>query len=135
MNDTAPRDAQQVVHRRYVARDAAHYSGNLVDGAYGLALFGDAATHLSIIVDNHEGLFAGYSSVEFLAPVRGGDVVEVAAILQSTGRRSRSVAFELRILCRADGPDGHSKVLATPLLATRARGTVVVPAEIALAPA
>jgi 3-aminobutyryl-CoA ammonia-lyase len=118
-----------VVHRRYVPHADAHYAGNLVDGAYGMALFGDAATHLSIVHDGHEGLFAGYSSVEFLAPVRGGDVVEVEARLTGSGARSRSMAFELRVLCRADGPDGRSAALAEPLLATRARGTVVVPRD------
>ncbi|OLT07776.1 acyl-CoA hydrolase [Pseudonocardia sp. CNS-004] len=118
-----------VVHRRYVPHAEAHYGGNLVDGAFGLALFGDAATHLSIVHDGHEGLFAGYSSVEFLAPVRGGDVVEVEARLTGAGARSRSVAFELRVLCRAEGPDGCSTVLGEPLLATRARGTVVVPRD------
>lgn len=118
-----------VVHRRYVPHADAHYAGNLVDGAFGLALFGDAATHLSIVHDAHEGLLAGYSSVEFLAPVRGGDVVEVEARLTGAGARSRSVAFELRVLCRADGPDGRSAVLTEPVLATRARGTVVVPRD------
>lgn len=116
-----------IVHRRYVPHGDAHYGGNLVDGAFGLALFGDAATHLSVVHDRHEGLFAGYSSIDFLAPVRGGDVVEVEARLIGVGERSRSVAFELRVLCRADGLDGRSTVLADPLLATRAEGTVVVP--------
>lgn len=119
----------RVVHCRYVPRDAAHYGGNLVDGAYGLALFGDAATHLSVIIDGHEGLFAGYSSVEFLAPLRGGDVVEVEARLETTGRRSRGIIFELRVLCRSEGPDGSSRVLTEPMPATRARGTVVTPGD------
>lgn len=118
-----------VVHRRYVPHSDAHYGGNLVDGAYGLALFGDAATHLSIVQDGHEGLFAGYTSVEFLAPVRGGDVVEVEARLTSVGTRSRSVAFDLRVLCRAERQNGRSAVLAEPVLATRASGTVVVPRD------
>ena len=66
-----------VVHQRYVAYSDAHYAGNLVDGAYSLKLFGDAGTHLASLGDGHESLFAGYSSVEFLAPIRGGDVIEV----------------------------------------------------------
>ena len=33
----------QVVHRRYVPYSHAHYAGHLVDGAYGLARFGDVA--------------------------------------------------------------------------------------------
>ncbi|MGW7465642.1 hotdog domain-containing protein [Streptomyces xantholiticus] len=117
-----------VVHQRYVAHSDAHYAGNLVDGAFSLKLFGDAGTHLAIVVDGHESLFAGYSSVEFLAPVRGGDVVEVEARLAAEGRRSRTVEFELRVICRSLDETGRAEVLAEPIVATRARGTGVVPA-------
>jgi 3-aminobutyryl-CoA ammonia-lyase len=118
-----------VIHQRYVAYSDAHYAGNLADGAFSLKLFGDAGTHLAITVDGHESLFAGYSSVEFLAPVRGGDVVEVEARLASKGRRSRTIDFELRIICRATDDTGRAEVLSEPILATRARGTGVVPAD------
>lgn len=118
----------KVVHQRYVAHSDAHYAGNLVDGAYSLRLFGDAGTHLAIIGDSHESLFAGYSSVEFLAPVRGGDVIEVEARLAAKGNRSRTVDFELRVLCRSLDETGRAAVLAEPIVATRARGTGVVPA-------
>ncbi|MFE6612098.1 hotdog domain-containing protein [Amycolatopsis sp. NPDC057786] len=119
----------QVIHQRYVAHSEAHYAGNLVDGAFGLALFGDAGTHLAIVMDGHEGLFAGYSSVEFLAPVRGGDIVEVEARLAAKGDRSRTIDFELRVIARALDHTGEAEVLAEPLVATRARGTGVVPAD------
>ncbi|AIG78564.1 acyl-CoA hydrolase [Amycolatopsis japonica] len=118
----------KVIHRRYVAYSEAHYAGNLVDGAFGLALFGDAGTHLAIVTDGHESLFAGYSSVEFLAPVRGGDVIEVEARLAAKGNRSRTVDFELRVIARAIDRTGRAEVLAEPIIATRARGTGVVPA-------
>ena len=78
-----------VTHRRYVPYAHAHYGGNLVDGAYGLALFGDVATDLSIHTDGDESLLAGYSNVEFLAPIQAGDVVEVTATLARVGNRSR----------------------------------------------
>ncbi|HEY0448130.1 hotdog domain-containing protein [Actinophytocola sp.] len=119
-----------VTHRRYVPYADAHYGGNLVDGAYGLALFGDVATDLSIHTDGDESLFAGYSNVEFLAPVQAGDVVEVTATLVRVGNRSRDLEFEARVLCRAAPSRGPSAadVLDPPLLATRAKGTVVVPA-------
>ena len=52
----------------------AHYAGNLVDGAYALGLFGDVATEVCIRTDGDEGLFAGYSDVQFRAPIRAGDV-------------------------------------------------------------
>lgn len=116
------------IHRRYVAFSDAHYAGNLVDGAYALKLFGDVGTNLSIELDGHEGLFAGYSSVEFLAPVRGGDVVEAEARLVKVGNRSRTVDFELRVVCRAADDSGRSRVLESPIVAVRARGTAVVPA-------
>lgn len=117
------------IHRRYVAFSDAHYAGNLVDGAYALKLFGDVGTNLSIELDGHEGLFAGYSSVEFLAPVRGGDVVEAEATLVKKGNRSRTVDFELRVICRGCDDTGRAQVLDPPLVAVRARGTAVIPAD------
>ncbi len=54
----------------------AHYGGDLVDGARLLALFGDVATELCIRESGDEGLFAGYESIAFLAPVHAGDYVE-----------------------------------------------------------
>ncbi|NMO00643.1 acyl-CoA hydrolase [Gordonia sp. TBRC 11910] len=117
-----------VIHRRYVAFSDAHYAGNLVDGAYALKLFGDVGTNLSIETDGHEGLFAGYESVEFLAPIRGGDVVEAQATLARKGNRSRTVDFELRVVCRGSDDTGRSALLDTPILAVRARGTGVIPA-------
>ena len=90
-----------VTHRCYVSHSHAHYGGNLVDGAYSLALFGDVATELCIRTDGDEGLLAGYSSVEFLAPVHAGDVVEATATLMHIGNRSRELAFEVRVRCRA----------------------------------
>ena len=116
-----------VIHQRYVAYSDAHYAGNLVDGAFSLKLFGDAGTHLAIAMDGHESLFAGYSSVEFLAPVRGGDVIETEARLAGKGNRSRTIDFELRIIARSLDETGRAAVLAEPIVATRARGTGVVP--------
>lgn len=120
----------RVVHRRYVPYSHAHYAGNLVDGAYSLACFGDVATEVCIRTDGDEGLFAGYSSVEFLAPVRAGDVLEVEAEVVRVGRRSRELRLEARVICRGAPERGSStaEVLAEPLVATRATGTVVVPA-------
>ena len=82
-----------VTHRRYVPYSHAHYAGNLVDGAYSLGLFGDVATELCITTDEDEGLFASYSDVQFRAPVRAGDVLEVTAELVEVGTRSRVIAF------------------------------------------
>lgn len=118
-----------VTHRRYVPYAHAHYGGNLVDGAYGLGLFGDVATELCVRTDGDEGLFAGYASVQFLAPIRAGDVVEASATLTRVGNRSREITFEARVVCRAAPERGPSAadVLDPALVVTRAVGTVVVP--------
>ena len=119
-----------VVHRRYVPYSHAHYAGNLVDGAYSLAAFGDVATEVSIRTDGDEGLFASYSDVQFLAPVCAGDVLEIRAEVVRVGRRSRELTFEARVVCRGTPERGESAaaVLDQPIVATTARGTVVVPA-------
>jgi 3-aminobutyryl-CoA ammonia-lyase len=129
MSGSATPVGTSVTHRRYVAYSHAHYGGNLVDGAYTMALFGDVATELSIRLDGDEGLLAGYSEVTFHAAVQGGDVIEVAATVVSVGRRSRQLELTAHVLCRADPSRGASAavVLAAPLLAVTARGTVVVP--------
>jgi 3-aminobutyryl-CoA ammonia-lyase len=118
-----------VTHRRYVPYSHAHYGGNLVDGAYVLGLFGDVATELCIRTDGDEGLFASYTEVTFAAPVLAGDVLEVTATIERVGRRSRGVAFEAWVVCRAESSRGPSAatVLEPPVLAVSARGTVVVP--------
>jgi 3-aminobutyryl-CoA ammonia-lyase len=124
-----PRVGLSVVHRRYVPYAHAHYGGNLVDGAYSLALFGDVATEVCIRTDGDEGLFASYADVQFRAPVRAGDVLEVEAVVVRVGRRSRELELTVRVVCRAaeTGPASASRVLDPPLVATTARGTVVVP--------
>ena len=119
-----------VVHRTYVSYAHAHYAGHLVDGAWGLGLFGDVATELCIRTDGDEGLFASYSSVQFLAPVRAGDVIEIEARLVRVGTRSREMEFEVRVVGRGAPERGVSAadVLDPPVVATTARGVVVVPA-------
>jgi 3-aminobutyryl-CoA ammonia-lyase len=118
-----------VTHRRYVPYSHAHYGGNLVDGAYVLAMFGDVATELCIRTDGDEGLFAGYDEVAFRAPVIGGDVLEATATVTRVGKRSRSLAFEARVVCRAtpDVSASAAVALAVPIVVTTATGTVVVP--------
>jgi 3-aminobutyryl-CoA ammonia-lyase len=125
-----PRVGLSVTHRRYVPHGHAHYGGSLVDGAYVLGLFGDVATEVCIRTDADEGLFASYDDVQFRAPVRAGDVLEATATVTRVGRRSRTLAFEARVVCRPRPDKGESaaEVLAEPLVAVTATGTVVVPA-------
>jgi 3-aminobutyryl-CoA ammonia-lyase len=117
-----------VTHRCYVPYSQAHYGGNLVDGAYVLGLFGDVATEICIRTDGDEGLLAYYDQVQFLAPVRAGDVLEVTGTVTRVGQRSRTLRFEARVICRArpDVSTSAAAVVDPPLVATRAGGTVVV---------
>ena len=124
-----PRLGLVVTHRRYVPYSHAHYAGNLVDGAYSLGLFGDVATEVCIRTDGDEGLFASYSDVQFRAPVRAGDVVEVTAEVVRVGRRSRTIDFRAVVVARGrpDRSESAAEMLAEPIVATTATGTVVVP--------
>lgn len=134
-----PRLGLQVTHRRYVPYAHAHYAGNLVDGAYVLGLFGDVATEVCIRTDGDEGLFASYSDVQFLAPVRAGDVLEVTATVSRVGSRSRQLSLSAQVVCRGrpdPGPErpraggtaaSAAMVLPEPILVVVATGTVVVP--------
>ena len=107
--DTAdPRLGMVVTHRRYVPYSHAHYGGSLVDGAYVLGLFGDVATEVCIRTDGDEGLFASYSDVQFLAPLRAGDMVEASATVTRVGRRSRALDLEARVVCRRLSRDSSS---------------------------
>lgn len=130
MTDTDARVGMTVTHRRYVPYSHAHYGGDLLDGAYVLAMFGDVATELCIRTDGDEGLFAGYSDVAFRAPVRAGDVLEATATVTAVGRRSRTVDFEALVVCRAtpEVSPSAAQVLPEPIVCTTAVGTVVIPA-------
>ena len=116
---------------RMSAHDA-HYGGNLVDGARMLALFGDAATELLIQHDGDEGLFVAYDSVEFTAPVYAGDYIEVRARISRVGNTSRAMSFEAyKVIAAEPTPEqpSRARVLAQPMLVTRASGTCVVPKQ------
>ena len=115
---------------RLSARDA-HYGGQLINGAYLMALYGDIATELAILCDGDEGLLVGYESVEFLAPLYAGDFVEARGRITKVGRTSRRIEFEAYkvIAARTDVGDSAADVLETPQLVGRAVGTTVVKME------
>jgi 3-aminobutyryl-CoA ammonia-lyase len=115
-----------VTHRRYVPYSHAHYAGDLVDGAYSLGLFGDVATEVCIRLDGDEGLFASYADVQFKAPVKAGDILEITAEVTRMGTRSRTISFTSTVVCRGTGGSG-ARVLPEPIVAVTATGTVVVP--------
>ena len=89
-----------MTHRRYIPYSHAHYGGNLVDGAYGLGMFGDVATELCILTDGDEGLFASYADVQFKQPVRAGDVLEIVCEITRVGTRSRTMDFTVHVVAR-----------------------------------
>ncbi|MDR2131388.1 MAG: 3-aminobutyryl-CoA ammonia lyase [Odoribacteraceae bacterium] len=109
----------------------AHYGGSLVDGAKMLQLFGDVATELLILHDGDEGLFAGYDTVEFLAPVYAGDYIEATGEITRVGNSSRRMVFEARkvIAARPDISGSAADALAEPVVVCRASGTCVVPKQ------
>ena len=107
----------------------AHYAGNLVDGAHILKLFGDVATELTIRYDGDEGLFRAYESVEFLAPVFGGDFIEASGKITKAGQTSRTISFEAYKVITSAPNNAHESacdVLESPILVAKATGTCVV---------
>lgn len=117
---------QSLIRVRISAADA-HYGGGLVDGARVLALFGDAVTEVLIRFDGDEGLMRAYSEVEFTAPVRAGDYLEVRARLEEVSRTSRRVRCTAHKVIALDSPDGSAaSVLPEPQLVARALAIAVV---------
>lgn len=117
-----------VVHRLRLSQADAHYGGDLVAGGRLMELFGDAATEICIRHDGDEGLLAGYSSVEFLAPVYAGDFLEVRGEITRVGTSSRDLdlrAFRYAGL-RRDVSDSAADIVEPPELVARAVGTAVV---------
>lgn len=119
---------KQVLRVRLSSADA-HYADDLVSGAKVLEFFGDVATNLLIQNDGDEGLFRAYESVEFLAPVRAGDFLEIEGEIIKQGNTSRKMRFEARkvIEARPTKDNPHAcEVLKTPIVCTTAMGTCVV---------
>ena len=118
-------------HRMRMSMHDAHYSGNLVDGAKIVNLFGDVATELLIRHDGDEGLFRAYSSIEFLAPVYAGDFIEVIGKIVEVGNTSRTMEFEAwKIISGAQElGETAARVLDKPVLVCKATGTCVTPKD------
>lgn len=114
-----------------MGQEDAHYGGNLVDGARMLKIFGDIVTEVAVITDGDEGLFVGYDSIEFTAPVYAGDFIEATGRVTRLGNTSRTVEFEAWkvIASRYDLTPSAADVLETPVLVCRATGTTVVPKD------
>ena len=68
-------------------------------------------------------------SFENYQDMRAGDVIEITATLVRVGRRSREMEFEVRVIARGNPERSESAadLLDPPIVATTARGVVVVP--------
>jgi 3-aminobutyryl-CoA ammonia-lyase len=123
---------ESIIRVRLSSHDA-HYAGNLVDGAKILQFFGDVATELLIRNDGDEGLFAAYDNVEFLAPVYGGDYLEISGKITKEGNSSRKMEFVAKkVITSANLKDQPSAcdVLDEPIIVAKASGTCVVPKKL-----
>lgn len=110
----------------------AHYAGELVSGARVLELFGDIATELLIRHDGDEGLFRAYDHVEFLAPVRAGDYLEVEGEITRVGNTSRAMSFVARKVIEPEPnvSETAARILPAPVVVAKATGTCVVPQKL-----
>lgn len=123
-----------VTLRSRISPSDIHYAGGsatggIASGAKVLELFGDVATELLIRHDGDEGLFRAYQSVEFLAPVKAGDFLEVTGKIIRVGKTSREISFEAyKVIAGSTNPKKptRAKVLKKPLLVAKAKGTCVV---------
>ena len=115
--------------RLRISNADAHYGGNLVSGSKVLEFFGDVATELLIRNDGDEGLFRAYDNVEFLAPVCGGDYLEIEGELTRVGVTSRKMSFVARkvIVPEPEVSPSAAKILEVPVIVPKASGTCVVP--------
>jgi 3-keto-5-aminohexanoate cleavage enzyme len=124
----------RVTHRIRVSTAHTHYAGELAPGALCLALFGDVATELCIRHDGDEGLFRAYENVQFLAPVRAGDFLEVEGEITAVGDTSRRMRFVARkVISLVRKPSvavSAADVLPEPVVVCTAEGTCVVPPEL-----
>ena len=90
------------------------------------------ATELTIRYDGDEGLLRAYDQVEFLAPVYGGDFIEVTGRIVKAGKTSRKITFEAyKVIASIQGHVQASacEVLDPPILVAKASATCVVPKE------
>jgi 3-aminobutyryl-CoA ammonia-lyase len=121
---------EEVVHRVRVSARDVHYGGGLVDGAWILGLFGDVGTEILIRYDGDEGLLVAYKSVELLAPIHAGDVIEASGKLVRAGNTSRETEYEARkVITQVGIPEQASAAdfLLEPVVVARAVMVSVVP--------
>lgn len=119
-----------VSHKMYVSRTDAPYMSDLMPGAYLMGIYGDVMDEMFSRLDRDESMIASYSDVQFKAPVRVGDIIEVTGELIRIGTRSRDVDLTAMVLGHrvnnACPPEGTSGILSEPLLVGTARAINVI---------
>lgn len=118
-------DGATALIRLRLAPADARYMGNLVPGSKSMEIFADLETELCLLEGGDEGLCAGYSNVEFLAPLRVGDFVEAKGRVVARGRTSRLIEAEIVRVITVDD-NGIRVPFDEPVVATRCTVTVVV---------
>jgi 3-aminobutyryl-CoA ammonia-lyase len=116
------------VLRRFMGWEDAHYPGGLVSGGHLVELFGDVGTELMMRHDGDEGLLATVT-VDFLVPVRVGDLIEATGRIVSVGNTSRTLEFEARkVGGNLELPDNPSaaELLQDPIVVARGTAVAVV---------
>jgi 3-keto-5-aminohexanoate cleavage enzyme len=112
----------------------ARGAGEAVDDASVIALFGEVASELLIRLDGDQGVLRAYDAIEFVAPVRVGDYLEVTGVITKVGQTSRVIVFEARKVVESRrSPElaaSAADALAEPLAIARAIATCVVPLEL-----
>ena len=116
------------VLRRFMGWEDAHYPGGLVSGGHLVELFGDVGTELMMRHDGDEGLLATVT-VDFLVPVRVGDLIEATGRIVSVGTTSRKLEFEARkVGGNLELPDNPTaaELLEEPIVVARGTAVAVV---------
>jgi acyl-CoA thioesterase FadM len=121
---------KEVVLRMRMGSEDVHYAGELVNGAKMLVYFGDVGTELAIRAFGDESLFAGYSDVQFKAPVYSGDFVEYHGWIEERGGQHITCKFEAyKYITLPRDPKcapSAANVLPKKVLFGTATGTLVV---------
>lgn len=120
---------EPLIRVRLGARDARTESGQ-VDPARLMELFNDAAANLAIAYRRDEGLLRTYQTVEFVAPVRIGDYLEVRGRVIDVARKALTIQMVAHVAVR--GARSVESPLAgvlvePPRLVARATGVWIVP--------
>lgn len=120
---------EPLIRVRLGARDARTESGQ-VDPARLMELFNDAAANLAIAYRRDEGLLRAYQNVEFVAPVRLGDYIEVRGRVIDVARKALTIQMVAHVAVRTarsvESPLA-GVLVEPPRLVARATGVWIVP--------